>query len=83
MCHDSFLHVTWPMQNLSVDLVLEEKKPKWLFKQVRVSWFIHTCDMTRSYVCHDSLLCVWYDSCMFVTWHDFFCVSSPNGSSNR
>jgi len=50
---------------------------------VYVTWRIHTCDISHSYVWHDSFICVtwlihmWHDSFICVTWlfhmwHDSF-----------
>jgi len=53
-------------------------------RDVICSWLIHTCDMTHSYVCHDSFICVTWlihvcdmtrSSVPFVT--RYVCHSSP------
>jgi len=52
-----------------------------------VTWLVHMCDMTRSYVWHDSIICVtwlvhmchmtrsyvWHDSFICVTWLVHMC----------
>ena len=42
-----------------------------------VTWLIHICDMTHSYVWHDSFICVtwyvWHNSFISVTWLIHMC----------
>ena len=48
-----------------------------------VTWTIHTCDMTHSYVSHDPFMCVWWpihmcDTTHSYLWHvSFICVIWP------
>jgi len=40
-----------------------------------VTWLSYVCDVTRSYVWHDSFICVWRDSFICVTWLIYMCVT--------
>jgi len=40
----------------------------WHDSFIRVTWLIHTCDMTHSYVCETIHSCECHDSFMCVTW---------------
>jgi len=61
----------------------------WHDSYISVTWLIHRCDTTCSYVCGMTHTCVWHDSCIHVTyllhmcdmththvWHDSYtCVT--------
>jgi len=49
---------------------------EWICMHLYVTRLIHICDITHSYVWHDSCICVpymWHDSCIYVTWLIHMC----------
>jgi len=45
------------------------------FIQIHILWLIHMCDMTRSYVWHDSFICVTWLICVMNVWRvSFKCI---------
>jgi len=75
MCEDSYVwHDSW--------LIRKDMTHSYVWGLIRVTWLIHTFDMTYSYVWHDSFTCatwlihtcdmthsnLWYDAFIRVTW---------------
>ena len=50
----------------------------WHDSFICVTWLIHMCDMTHSYVWHDSFIYVWHDSFICVTWLIHIHTSKPS-----
>ena len=69
--HDLFICESWLFHLYGMTRLIH------IYGVTRLFWmyesFIHMCDMTYSYVSHDSFIyTVWHDSFIYTVWHDYF-----------